>query len=178
MPVPPPPLLPPPPPPPKADRLPRAASRASAPSIARQLRRRAGIPRSTNSANAATPRLARVIPFRRKSGRTKLPLVAAVVVTGTVTVPIVKVELSVSVTELPEAAAQVGRSEAPVGDVVNAHVSVTVPAYPLLAVTVTVELAELPGLTAVGADALKAYVAGAGGAAAVTVTVAVPLTVE
>ena len=75
-----------------------------------------------------------------------------------------------------EAAAQVGRSEAPVGDEVNAHVSVTVPTYPLLAVTVTVELAEVPGLTAVGTDALRAYVAGTAGA--VTVTVAVPLTVK
>jgi hypothetical protein len=92
-----------------------------------------------------------------------------------VTVPVVKIELSV-MEELPEAAAQVGRSEAPVGDEVNAHVSVTVPTYPLLAVTVTVELAEVPGLTAVGTDALRAYVAGAAGA--VTVTVAVPLTVE
>jgi hypothetical protein len=133
------------------------------------------MPRSASSANAATPRLARVVLFRRKSGRTRAPLVAAVVVTGTVTVPVVKIELSV-MEELPEAAAQVGRSEAPVGDEVNAHVSVTVPTYPLLAVTVTVELAEVPGLTAVGTDALRAYVAGTAGA--VTVTVAVPLTVK
>jgi hypothetical protein len=80
--------------------------------------------------------------------------VAAVVVTVTVAVPVVKVELSVR--EAPPGA-QVGKSEAPVGDEVNAHVSVTVPAYPLLAVTVTVELAEVSGgLTAAGADALRA----------------------
>jgi hypothetical protein len=114
------------------------------------------------------PRLASLNPFRRKSGRTRAPLVAAVVVTDIVAVAVVVVELSVT-EELPDAGVQFGRSEAPDGDEVNAHVSWIVPAYPLLPVTVTVELAELPGLTAAGADALSEY------ADAVTVTDAVPL---
>jgi hypothetical protein len=84
------------------------------------------MPRSASSANAATPRLARVVLFRRKSGRTRAPLVAAVVVTVTVAVPVVAVVLRV--TGLPDVAAQVGTSEAPVGDEVNEQPSATVPA--------------------------------------------------
>jgi hypothetical protein len=50
-------------------------------------------------------------------------------------------------------AAQVGKVVAPVGDVVSEQASVTVPAYPPLPVTVTVEVAGDPEVTAAGVDA-------------------------
>ena len=48
---------------------------------------------------------------------------------------------------------QLGANCAPAGDEVNAQVIVTVPAYPVVVATVTVELAESPG------EATDAFVA-------------------
>lgn len=60
----------------------------------------------------------------------------------TVVVPVVVPALSEMGEAPPE---QVGRNCAPEGDAVNAHVIVTVPIYPVVVATVTVELAESPG---------------------------------
>jgi len=95
-------------------------------------------------------------------------VVAAVVVTVTVAAPVVVVELSVTVA-FPNLAAQPGRFDAPVGEFVNAQVTVTVPAYPVAELIVTVEAVEPPGLTDAAAAALTAYTV------SVTVTVAIPV---
>jgi hypothetical protein len=67
--------------------------------------------------------------------------------TVTVVVPVSVLELSVIAAAPPE---QVGKSVAPVGEVVNAQVTVTAPAYPVVEATVTVELALPPGTIAAG----------------------------
>jgi hypothetical protein len=76
-----------------------------------------------------------------------------VVVTDTVVVPLVVPELSVMVPAPPE---QVGRSVAPLGDVVNTQLIVTTPAYPVVEATVMVEVALSPGLIADGDDVVTA----------------------
>jgi hypothetical protein len=70
-------------------------------------------------------------------------LIAAVVFTVTVEVPLCVPEVSVTVWP-PR---QVGRSVAPAGLEVTAHVNVTVPAYPVLELTVMVEVPGAPGAT-------------------------------
>ena len=70
-------------------------------------------------------------------------LVTAVVATETVAVPVSAVELRITVPAPPTE--HVGRSVAPVGEVVSAHVSVTVPAYSVVEETVTVEDVPEPG---------------------------------
>lgn len=104
--------------------------RTSAPNIVRQLRRRAGIPKnSSNASTAPPPAPSQPLPGQPLSGpilgRTSSLLVAAVVLTVTVPVPLVVVSLSA----IPEPdTAQVGRSVAPLGDEVSAQLKVTVPA--------------------------------------------------
>jgi len=118
-------LLPPPPLPPQPAMVPRTTISTNIPSIDRQLRRRAGIPKNSNSASTAPPP-APIQPLPGPSfGRTSSLLLAAVVSTVTVAVPVVVVELSVTVW-LPFV--QLGRSVAPDGDEVSAQVSVTLPA--------------------------------------------------
>jgi hypothetical protein len=101
--------------------------------------------------------------------RRRPPEVTAVVLIDTVAVPVVTVELS-ETAEL--AAEQVGRLVAPVGEEVSAQLSVTVPVYPLLPLTVTVDVAGVPAAVGAGlvADSVKV-----GGVTAVTTTVVVPV---
>jgi hypothetical protein len=101
---------------------PRTAISATAPSIARQPRRRAGIPRKKSKAITAPP-LAPIHPPRR--GRTSWLLVAAVLATVAVSVPLVALALSTTV-ELESA--QVGASVTVEGlDEVSEQLSVAVP---------------------------------------------------
>jgi hypothetical protein len=75
-------------------------------------------------------------------GRTSSPLFDPVVPTLTVAVPLVFVELNVTVWLPLE---QLGRSAAPDGDPVSAQVIVTLPAYPFVDEIVTVDVADAPG---------------------------------
>ena len=146
--------------------VPSATMSTKAPSIARQLRRRAGVTRSTKNARTAPPVPAQPLPFPPALGHTSALLLAEVELTVMVAVPVVAPLLRVTVELPPE---QVGRSVAPAGDVVSVQVSVTVPAYPVAVVTVTVEVAGDPGATAAG------VVAASVNTDAVTVTEAVPV---
>jgi hypothetical protein len=88
------------------------------------------------------------------------------VYTVAVAVPLDEPELSV--TGEPLVTEQAGRYDPPVGDV-NTQVSVTVPEYRVLELTVMVEVAEAPGaMEALGEVAVSAN------ADVVTVTEAVP----
>jgi hypothetical protein len=99
---------------------------ATAPSIDRQMRRRAGIPSRIRSARTAPPPAPpHPLPLPGLGVVNALLLLGAVVDTVTVAVPLVVVVLSVTVELPPE---QVGGSVAPEGDWVSAQVSVTVPA--------------------------------------------------
>jgi hypothetical protein len=71
------------------------------------------------------------------------------------------------IVELPPE--QVGRSVAPAGDEVREQVRATVPEYPVVVLTVTLEVAGTPGATGAGADATSEN------ADAITVTLAVPV---
>jgi hypothetical protein len=99
----------------------------------------------------------------------RLPDIAAVVLTETLPVPVVTVELRK--TEEP-AAEQVGRLVAPAGEEVSTQLSVMAPVYPLLPLTVTTDVADAPGAIAGGliADSVKV-----GGTTAVTTTLVVPV---
>jgi hypothetical protein len=104
-----------------------------------------------------------------KRARRRPPEVTAVVLIDTVVVPVVTVELS----ETAELAAEhVGRLVAPTGEEVSAQVKVTVPVYPLLPLTVTVDVAGAPAAVAAGlvADSVKV-----GGTTAITTIVVVPV---
>lgn len=90
--------------------------------------------------------------------------------TETVAVPEVVDELSGTAAPVTE---HVGISVAPAGDDVTAHDTVTVPAYPFVAVTVTVELADAPGLMDAG-EAAAGDTVYDDCAACVTVTCVVP----
>ena len=120
---------------------PITASTASMPSMARQARRRAGIPRKATSASTVPP----PIPSQPKPWRSRLA-VALVVLNVTVAVPLVLEELNVTV----EPTEHVGEFVAPVGELVREQASVTVPEYPLVLLTVTVAVAELPAVTEPG----------------------------
>lgn len=106
----------------------------------------------------------------KDSGR-RLPDVGAVVLTETLAVPVVTVELRE--TEEP-AAEQVGKLVAPAGEDVSVQLSVTAPVYPLLPLTVTTDVADAPCAIAGGlvADNVKV-----GGATAATRTLVVPVAV-
>ena len=106
-------------PPPQAANPPNTVIKSRTPSIDRKPRRRAGIPRKTRKARTAPP-----VHAPPAAGRI-IALPDPVVVTVTVAVPVVVPLLRVTVELPPE---QVGRSFAPVGEVVSAQVSVTVPA--------------------------------------------------
>lgn len=134
--------------PPQPVTVPKAASNSRRPSMALQLRRREGIPRKTSRAKAAPPPRC-IQPFCLPS----LTGLANAVVAPTV------VTVAVAVTEEEPLAkvtdglfrAHVGRSMAPLGESVNAQLRATVPEYAVLVLTVTVEAAEEPAVTAVGA---------------------------
>jgi hypothetical protein len=115
------------------------------PNIERQRCRPAGIPTSTRHANSkplpAPPHLGPFLNPRRSAAEVEL------VDTVIVAVPLVAVALNVTVALL---AAQVGSVVAPEGDAVKEQASVTVPEYPPLPVTVTVEVAGEPDGTAAG----------------------------
>lgn len=83
--VPPPPPLLEPPPPPHAATLPSASISTNMPSIARQLRRRAGIPKNTMSARIAPDP---VTATPGNAGRFSAAVVAAVVLTVAVPLPL------------------------------------------------------------------------------------------
>ena len=82
------------------------------------------------------------------------------VFTVTVVVPVVVPALSETVVAPPE---HVGGYCAPAGDEVNAHVIVTVPTYPVVVATVTVELADSPGEDTDAAVAVTVKVPGTRG---------------
>jgi len=142
--VPPPPVLPPPPPPHASTPPERATRNTSIPSIVRQLRRRAGMPKSRIQARAAPPAAYQGTPLRL--GRTKAALDAAVVVIVSVAVP---AEVPVMLTGLVEPKLKVGGYWAPVGLEVTAAVSTTLPVKPPAGVTVMVEVLPVvaPGIT-------------------------------
>jgi hypothetical protein len=83
--------------------------------------------------------------------------------------PVVTVELRETAEPATE---QVGSAVAPVGEEASTQLSVTVPVYPPLPATVTMDVAVAPGVIADGlaADSVKA-----GGVTEVTATVAVPV---
>ena len=109
--------------PPQAARPPRATINASAYSISRQLRRRAGTPTKKTRNVASAPPLAHPRSSLLALG-IALATLAAVEVTVMVAVPVVVSELKVT-EELP--IEQVGRSAAPAGDEVNAQAIDTIP---------------------------------------------------
>ena len=145
--VPPPP--PPAPPPPQPAIVPSATITTSTPISDRQLDRLAGIPRNTRNARMAPPPApAKPGPLRRP-GR-DIAVVAAVVPIVTVAVPVVDVPVSETV-ELP--LEQVGTCVAPAGLDVRAQLMETVPEKPVVVLTVTVDVAVDPALTAGGVEA-------------------------
>jgi hypothetical protein len=100
VPVEPPPPL---PPPPHAVMLPSAAIMIRTTSIDLQLRRRAGIPRKSRKARTAPPPApAQPRPLPGSFGEASAALVAAVVLSAMVAVPLVMLELSVTVVGLIE----------------------------------------------------------------------------
>jgi hypothetical protein len=68
-------------------------------------------------------------------------MLAPVVFTVTVAVPLADPELRVTVCP----PVQVGRSVAPVGDAVTAQLRLTVPAYPVVELTVICDVPDAPG---------------------------------
>ena len=81
--------------------------------------------------------------------------------------------VTVELSETAELAAEhVGRLVAPTGEEVSAQVKLTIPVYPLLPLTVTVDVAGVPAAVAAGlvADSVKV-----GGTTGVTTTVVVPV---
>ena len=163
---PPPPAL---PPPPQASTPPvRATRSASIPSIVRQLRRHAGMPKSRMQARVAPPAAYQGTPGRL--GYANAALVAAVVLMVRVAVPAV---VPVMLTGLVEPKLKVGRYWAPDGLEVTAAVSITLPVKPPAGVTVMVEVFPVvaPGAT-VTAVPLTVKL---GFTAVVTVTEAVPV---
>ena len=136
----------------QALRLPNIAIRARMLSIARQLRRRAGIPSRTSNARTAPPPVPpSPLPFPRGTNSA----LDEVEVTVTVVVPVLEELLRFTV-ELP--AEQVGRSVAPAGEEVSEQDRVTVPTYPVIVLTVIVEVAGEPLGTAAGVEADSANV--------------------
>lgn len=124
-----------------AARLPSATTATRTTNIDRQLRRRVGIPRKTRKARNRPPLTpGQPRPFPR-TGAGCIAAVAAVVFTVMVAVPLVGPALKVTV-ELPSE--QLGRLAAFVGEDVSLQVSVITPAYPVVEVTVIVEVAEPP----------------------------------
>jgi hypothetical protein len=95
-------------------------------------------------------------------GQIKVAL-AAVEFTVTVAIPLVVVELNVTAC----IAEHMGRSVAPAGLAVMEHARETVPAYPFVELTVTVEVAEPPGATVIAVADIEYAVAD-------TITEAVP----
>jgi len=90
-------------PPPQALRLPSSVINTRTPSIDRQPRRRAGIPRKTTKARSAPPAAPKTPRFLPGSfGETRLLVVAAVVLIVAVAVPLVVLELSATVVGLIE----------------------------------------------------------------------------
>ena len=115
------PLLPP-PPLPHAERLVKAASRIKTPSIARQLRLRAGMPMNSTRARTALP----APPNPPRFGFASSAVVAAVVVM--VTVPVAVLELEVKVTVPADPNEHEGKRVAPEGPDARTQLNATVPA--------------------------------------------------
>ena len=143
------PLLPPPLPPPHAESVPRAAKRTSTPMMARHARRRAGMPRKTRKARSVA---APAFFHPPESAMCPLTALAAVVAKLTVAVPLVVEELRVIGEPETE---QVGTFAAPLGELVSAHVTATVPLKLLELVAVMVELEPVPAETEAGVDPLS-----------------------
>lgn len=163
--------VPPPPPPPPPPQLMRPVVRnvrnANMPSSVRKRRRRAGMPKRRRQASAAPPWYQRM---PGSAGWAKAVVLGAVVVMVRVAVPAV---VPVMETGLVEPKLRVGRSCAPEGLEARVAVRATLPVKPLLGVTVTATVLPVvdPGVTVRGRAAI--FRPGGGGAAAVTVSVAV-----
>ncbi len=140
----PPPL--PPPPPPQPGILPNATITTKMPIRDRQLRRFVGIQRNMRKAKMA-PLSAPAKPLPSPTPGRDIAVVGAVVLTVTVAVPVEVLPPRVTV-ELP--LEQVGRCAAPAGLDVRAQVMVTAPEKPVVVLIVTVEVEDVPALTAAG----------------------------
>src|SRR5271170_3355389 len=138
---------------------PTSAAKRTAPSIARQLRRRAGIPKKRSMARAAPPAIVKNLSM----GRFNLALFA----------PVVTVSMEVTA-DAPVTSAVVGLRLHPTPVVVldTAQVRATFPVNPFDGVTVIVEVPEV-GWTRVIEPLFVRAKLGAGAALTVTVTVAV-----
>jgi hypothetical protein len=147
----------------------RHVSKMSIPSIVRQLRLRAGMPKSSMHARATPPVAYQGNPMRLGYDRAAA-VVAAVVEIVSVAVPALA---PVMLTGVVVPKLKVGGLAAPLGLEVMAGVNVTLPVNPPLGVTVMVEVSAVvaPG-DRVTAVALRVK---PGGVADVTVTVAVPV---
>ena len=131
---------------PQAEMLSRTKAAATKPANVHQLRRRDGIPKKTSKARTAAP-----APFQPLRGGARVAT-GAVVVKVRVTVPLLVV--AVRVTGDP-VTLQPGTSTAFAGAMLIAHVTATLPEYPLEVLTVTVEEERLPGVTAPGLVAMR-----------------------
>lgn len=134
---------------PQAEMLSRTKTAASDPISARQLRRRAGIPKKTSKARTVAPAPSQPLPRGRVRAAT-----GAVVMKVSVTLPLLVVELSVTGDPVT---LQLGTLTAFAGVLLTAHVTATLPEYPLDVVTVTVEEERFPGVTAPGVVAARVY---------------------
>ena len=146
-------------PPPQPMPIPTRAAKRTTPSIVRQLRRRAGIPKKRSMARADPPAIVKNL----SKGRFNLALFA----------PVVTVSMEVTA-DAPVTSAVVGFRVHPTPVVVldTAQVRATFPVNPFDGVTVIVEVPELGCVTVIEPLFVRAKV-GAGGAVTVIVTVAV-----
>ena len=151
---------------------PSAAIIAKMPSIVRQLRRREGTPRKRTNASSAPP-LAPIHPRRLPCGRGRTNWLVVAAVVASVIVAVVLVVVEVNVTVVFEREQLGGFFAFEELEEVREQASVTVPAYPSVELTVSVEEADVPAETEAGVVADSENVEEE--AAAVTVTVAVPV---
>src|SRR5271156_6267935 len=138
--------------------IPTMAAKRTTPSIVRQLRRRAGIPKKRSMARAAPPAIVKNL----SKGRFNLALFAPVVTVSVEVAADVPVMLTGVVTLHPT----------PFAGLDTAQARATLPVNPLDGVTVIVEVPELGCFTVIEPLFVRAKV-GAGGAVTVMVTVAV-----
>jgi len=147
-------------PPPQPMPIPTRAAKRTTPSIVRQLRRRAGIPKKRSMARAAPP----VIVKNLSKGRLNAALLELALM--------VRVEVTADV---PVTSAVVGlRLQLTAEELEEVQVSATLPLNPLDGVTEIVEVPEPPCVTVIPPLLERAKLGGTG-AVTVTVTVALEL---
>lgn len=119
------------------------AARATEPTRARQLRCLSGTPRRIRKARTGAP-AANFQLEGEPAPRTAFAALAVCVLTVKTAVATDAEEFSATCGALQE---QEGRTVAPAGNAVSVHARLTVPVYPLVLVTVTVDEAVEPALT-------------------------------